>query len=102
MENCEIEYLFAGKDESITVSMRELPELPECFEETSLGDPKGSEKQFRCLHGYHARMYPEFYEIHRDKFDPRLNPVQHLLFDTDFPRVALGLLAVLAVKSLFE
>jgi hypothetical protein len=82
--------------------MRDLPELPGCFKETALGDPKGSDKQFRCPHGYHARMYREFYEIHKDKFDPRLYPIQHLVFDTDFPRVALGLLAVLVVKSLYE
>jgi len=39
--------------------------------------------------------------VHRDVFDPRSNPIAHLLVDTDAPKVVVGLLALAAVRAVY-
>ncbi|MEM0271422.1 MAG: hypothetical protein QW514_02620 [Thermoprotei archaeon] len=83
------------------ISKKELSVLPPCCKETWLGDPKGALKQYRCAHGFHVREYPTWFEVHRDKFDPRQNPVKHLVYDTDAPALVAGLVALAIVKAVY-
>lgn len=89
------------------VKLRELPlhkkfkilkvkmqKLPKCFQETSLGEPKGALRQYRGAHGSHLLEYEKEWIIHRDKIDPRIDPLGHLV--NDAPHVlTLGVLAFL-------
>jgi hypothetical protein len=78
------------------ISKTDLQVLPKCFEETPLGEPKGGLRQYRGPYGSHVHEYENTWSIHRDKVDPRLNPVGHLI--TDAPHVILlGSLCALAV-----
>jgi len=71
-----------------------MPKLPKCFQETLLGEPKGANKQYRGAHGSHVLEYEEKWILHRDKVDPRLDPIGHLV--NDAPHVlAFGALVVL-------
>ncbi|PSN83573.1 hypothetical protein B9Q01_04270 [Candidatus Marsarchaeota G1 archaeon OSP_D] len=90
MRGCELDPLFERGERSVNLPLDVLPNLPPCFEETLLGDPKGAKKQFRCYHGYHVRVYDDHYEIHADKFDPRISPALHLMFDTPLMGVIVG------------
>jgi len=83
------------------VSKKELVSVPPCCEETWLGDPKGALRQYRCVHGFHVREYDTWFEVHRDRFDPRQNPIQHLLCDTNAPKVVAGLIGYTIVKMVY-
>lgn len=83
------------------VPKKELPKLPECCEETWVGDPKGAIRQYRCAHGFHVREYGSWFEIHRDRFDPRKSPLAHMVADTEAPTILLGLVALLAVRAVY-
>ncbi|MGE5863443.1 MAG: hypothetical protein ACM31H_06695 [Nitrososphaerales archaeon] len=48
--------------------------------ETSLGSKKGAEKQYR-YGTLHIREYENYYSVHMDKVDPRIDPIGHLLKD---------------------
>jgi hypothetical protein len=50
------------------------------YDETYLGEKKGANRQFR-FGNLHIREYDEYYTVHRDKIDPRKDPLGHLLID---------------------
>ena len=62
-------------------------------EETKLGQKNGANKQYR-YGNLHIREYGDKYLVHMDKFDPRKNPLAHIVFDA--PEVIIGL-AVAAI-----
>jgi len=74
-----------------------------CFEETPLGEVRGAFRQFRGLHGGHAREYDDSWEIHRDTTDPRVDPFGHLINDAPYVLGAIaligGLLALLIIAT---
>jgi hypothetical protein len=82
-----------------------MPTLPVCLEETPLGDLKGALRQFRGPFGSHVHEYKGYWVFHRDKVDPRYDPVGHLVQDAPY---VLGIVALfglgifLAVISLKE
>ena len=59
---------------------REEFAMPEGAQETMLGYPKGSIRQYR-LGTMHIREYKEGFEVHWDKVDPRKDPLGHLAKD---------------------
>ena len=71
-----------------------VPTLPVCFEETPLGDFKGALRQFRGPYGSHVHEYKDYWVFHRDKIDPRYDPIGHLIQDA--PHV-LGIAALLGL-----
>jgi len=71
----------------IKISKNVISKLPECFQQTLLGEPKGELRQYRGPHGSHVLEYEENWVFHRDKVDPRFDPVGHLI--TDAPHVIL-------------
>jgi hypothetical protein len=62
--------------------------MHEGAEKTSLGHKNGSIKQYR-YGNLHIREYDDKFLLHMDKFDPRKNPLSHLIFDA--PEVLIGL-----------
>ena len=56
--------------------------------ETRLGDKKGAKKQYR-YGNLHIREYDDKYTVHTDKYDPRSDPIRHLVWDA--PEVLIGL-----------
>ena len=50
------------------------------YTETNLGSKNGAEKQYR-YGTLHIREYENYYSVHMDKVDPRINPIGHLLKD---------------------
>ena len=56
--------------------------------ETRLGDKKGAKKQYR-YGNLHIREYDNKYTVHTDKYDPRSDPIRHLVWDA--PEVLVGL-----------
>ena len=50
------------------------------YTETNLGSKNGAEKQYR-YGTLHIREYEDYYSVHMDKVDPRINPIGHLLKD---------------------
>ena len=57
-------------------------------QETKLGDKKGAKKQYR-YGNLHIREYDDKYTVHMDKYDPRSDPIRHLVWDA--PEVLIGL-----------
>lgn len=75
----------------ISVSKDVLPSIEEFgFEETILGDLKGSLKQYRNSTGLHVREYRDRFVIHRDQVDPRVDPLGHLVRDSPETLFSLG------------
>lgn len=74
------------------------------YKETCLGDKKGAKRQFR--HGnLHIREYDNHYTVHRDKIDPRTDPLAHLVVDA--PEYLVAILAAISVgkqigKAVYE
>jgi hypothetical protein len=67
----------------ISISKEVLPTLEGYdLKETILGDPKGCIKQYRNPYGLHIREYSDRFVVHRDKVDPRADPVGHLIRDS--------------------
>ena len=56
--------------------------------ETKLGDKKGAKKQYR-YGNLHIREYDNKYTVHTDKYDPRSDPIRHLVWDA--PEALIGL-----------
>jgi hypothetical protein len=50
------------------------------YGETYLGDKKGANRQFRIAN-LHIREYDDYYTIHKDRIDPKIDPFGHLLVD---------------------
>ena len=57
-------------------------------EETKLGNKMGAKKQYR-YGNLHIREYDDKYTVHMDKYDPRSDPIRHLVWDA--PEVLIGL-----------
>ena len=64
--------------------------------ETRLGDKKGAKKQYR-YGNLHIREYDNKYTVHTDKYDPRSDPIRHLVWDA--PEVLIGLAGAVIVGS---
>ena len=60
--------------------------------ETKLGDKKGAKKQYR-YGNLHIREYDNKYTVHTDKYDPRSDPIRHLVWDA--PEVLVGLVGAI-------
>ena len=78
-----------------------MPDLPVCFEVTTLGEPKGALRQYRGPNNSHVHEYPDVWILHRDKVDPRIDPVGHLLFDAPYVLVA-GLIALVFLGTVLS
>lgn len=50
------------------------------YTETNLGSKKGAKKQYR-YENLHIREYENYYSVHMDRIDPRIDPFGHLLID---------------------
>ena len=50
------------------------------YTETNLGSKKGAKKQYRYKN-LHIREYENYYSVHMDRIDPRIDPFGHLLKD---------------------
>ena len=61
-------------------------------QETKLGDKKGAKKQYR-YGNLHIREYDDKYTVHMDKYDPRSDPIRHLVWDA--PEVLVGLVGAI-------
>jgi len=71
--------------------------LPACFEETPLGEPKGGLRQFRGPFGTHFHEYENLWLFHRDKVDPRFDPLGHLINDAPHILVLGSLVGLFAL-----
>jgi hypothetical protein len=97
MSGCDLDPLFETGEKHMVLPLGALVDLPPCFESTLLGNPKGSLSQLRCFHGYHMRIYTDRIEIHKDRVDPRVNPVGHIALDTALLQKGAGLGALFVV-----
>jgi hypothetical protein len=61
-------------------------------EETKLGNKMGAKKQYR-YGNLHIREYDDKYTVHMDKYDPRSDPIRHLVWDA--PEVLVGLVGAI-------
>jgi hypothetical protein len=85
------------EEDSILISKEVLPSLEGFdFFETLLGDPNGSLRQFRNSTGIHIREYSDYFEVHKDRVDPRKNPLGHLLIDSPETLAAFGAATILS------
>ncbi|MGC8506387.1 MAG: hypothetical protein ACP5NK_06770 [Thermoplasmata archaeon] len=69
----------------------------------SVGTPKGQVSDWRSVvpdshRGIHVVEYSDRYEIHSDRFDPSVKPLEHLLFDSG--KQVAAMLSVYAVTRL--
>jgi hypothetical protein len=86
-------------DESFFISKEVLPSLEGLgFAETILGDPDGSLRQFRNATGIHIREYEDYFEVHKDRIDPRKDPLGHLIRDSPETILALGAASIISNK----
>lgn len=85
-----------GYHKDVVVSKKKVPQpsIYDGFVE-SIGEPDRQIKDFRkringteCMH---VKEYSNYYKVHRDKVDPRYNPISHLIEDS--PEVSVGLAA---------
>jgi hypothetical protein len=83
-------------DDSFLVSKKVLPSIDGFgFVETVLGDPEGCLRQYRNANRLHVREYEDYFEIHEDKIDPRVDPLGHLIRDSPETLVAFGVASIL-------
>jgi hypothetical protein len=75
--------------ENITISKSMMQNPPVGCEETILGDLDGAYKQYRCDPNIHMLEYPDVYKIHKDRVDPRKDPLGHLVYDSPETLAAL-------------
>jgi hypothetical protein len=71
-----MEYIDGEGNILIPKSVRPIIDYPE----TNLGSKKGAKKQYRCG-TLHIREYENYYSIHMDRIDPRIDPIGHLVKD---------------------
>ncbi|CAD7767123.1 MAG: hypothetical protein DNFNHJIP_00530 [Candidatus Argoarchaeum ethanivorans] len=86
--------------ENITIPKRDM-QIPSGCRETLLGDPNGSHKQYRCDQNdqnIHILEYDDRYEVHKDRVDPRKDPLGHLISDSPETLTALGVAIFSFVK----
>ena len=83
-------------DDSLRISKEVLSSLEGLdFVETLLGDPGGCLRQYRNSTGIHVREFEDYFEVHKDRVDPRNNPIGHLICDSPETLVAFGAASVL-------
>jgi len=73
---------------NVRYSKQEYPTLPEGFR-PHIGDYKeGCVGQYRrrLLHAYDMK---DHWLIHKDKYDPDTNPIEHLIHDTDMSLLSI-------------
>jgi len=61
--------------------------------ESTLGDLRGAEKQYRDSQGtnsIHARKFTTKFCLHRDKYNPEQYPIEHFLADVLKPEAVLA------------
>ncbi len=75
-----------NKEIEVPKELREF--MLDSAEETTLGQRNGAKKQYR-YGKLHIREYDDKFLVHMDKFDPRVEPIKHLVFDA--PEVLIGL-----------
>ena len=66
------------------------------YDQTHLGDKKGARRQFRSGN-LHILEYDNHYTVHRDKIDPRTDPLAHLLVDA--PEYLIAILSAVSAGS---
>ncbi len=86
-------------NKDIVISKSIMPSLPEEFEETYLGALDGAIRQYRSKSGMHVREYKDRFVLHQDRFDPRRDPLSHLVVDSPETLLALGSAAVLSRRA---
>ena len=69
------------------------------YEITMLGEKKGSIRQYR-YGNLHVREYDNYYSVHSDIIDPRVDPLGHLMIDTSQIMKGIVSLAVAAKRYL--
>lgn len=79
-------YYMSDKEIRVPKEVREF--VPDWAEETILGDPRGSRRQYR-YGNLHIREYADEYTIHTDAVDPRKDKLGHLMYDA--PEVLVGI-----------
>ena len=69
-----------------------------------MGDPDGCLRQYRNSTGTHVREFEDYFEVHKDRVDPRVNPIEHLIRDSPETIAAFGTASLLTSKkvSTFE
>ena len=80
----------------IAISKSVMPSLPEGYEESRLGASDGALIQYRGRSGVHVREYKDHFLVHSDRFDPRKNPLLHVVVDSPETLLALGSAAVIS------
>lgn len=90
--------------ESFTVPKASMPELPPEFEPTVWGTPlwiahPGSTAQFRAPEALHAYEIGPDWEIHRDRYDPKTEPVGHFFLDAPELPIATAFAALAGIFS---
>jgi hypothetical protein len=92
--------LLDDNDDSFRISKEVLPSLEGLdFVETIMGDPDGSLRQYRNSTGMHIREFEEYFEVHKDQVDPRVNPLGHLIRDSPETLAAFGTASLLTRSS---
>ena len=83
--------------ESVWIPREEFV-MPEGAEETWMGEPRGSVRQYRAGK-LHIREYLNGFEVHEDKVDPREDPLGHLIVDA--PKYIVGAAVVVSAIGLY-
>ncbi|MDG6923680.1 MAG: hypothetical protein JRN67_10365 [Nitrososphaerota archaeon] len=87
--------------DEISISKDVLPSLDEeVFQETSIGDSRGAIKQYRSASGVHVREYSDRFVVHLDSFDPRTDPLAHLIVDSPESIFAFGTASFLSHNNI--
>ena len=87
----------AGDRDEVRVPKEAREFMPDWAEETVLGEPQGSRRQYR-YGNLHIREYDDCYTVHADRVDPRRDPLGHLIRDA--PEVLIGAGCGLAAGAL--
>ncbi|HEU4482743.1 MAG TPA: hypothetical protein VFR65_06785 [Nitrososphaeraceae archaeon] len=67
------------------------------YTETNLGSKKGAKKQYR-YENLHIREYENYYSVHMDRVDPRIDPLGHLLKDAPEYLTCLMMASTIGLK----
>lgn len=75
-----------GDEIAVPKELREF--MLDGAQETNLGHKNGATKQYR-YGNLHIREYEDKFLVHTDRFDPRQDPIRHLVYDA--PEVLVGI-----------
>ena len=84
-----------------------VSELPSDFVQTMLGTPRwiaepGSTAQYRGPEAMHAYKVGDEFKVHRDRYDPKENPVGHFLLDAPELAIAAASAAAAGILAYFS